>query len=234
VRPATGDQEQALRDGFEGLAAAGLNVQAVLDASRVTGVLEGLDVARWPSLVLIGSTGTALWSAMGDWRARPDPIDSWCAQALARFRDALPVRGVFVFPSKTPVSMLALGRLAGWAHPTPLGLGMHPEHGLWVGYRGALLLDARFAERGLGGDESPCASCEGQPCVAACPVGAVQPGGVELVTCFGQRLAETPCATACGARLACPVGDQSRYGAEQIAHHHEAANRLYRRHTAGS
>ncbi len=211
-------------------AEAGLNVQAVLASSRVTSVLDGLDVEGWPTLILLASTGSALWDAMSaaGWLDRADPVDSWCAAALAELRDALPGRAVFVFPSRSSVDVVALGRAAGWAHPTPLGLGMHPEHGLWVGYRGAILVDSALPERGIVAAPSPCATCVHTPCVTSCLGAAVEPGGLQIAACFGQRLVETPCATRCASRLACPVGALSRYGEAQIAHHHASGNRLYR------
>jgi hypothetical protein len=218
--------EQALAT----VAAAGVNVQAVLDSTRVTSTLDGLDVASWPSLLLLGSTGPALWDAMSaaDWLSRPDPVDSWCATRLSELRASLPMRGVFVFPSRTPVDVLALGRAAGWAHPTPLGLGMHPEHGLWVGYRGALLLDVAVPEAGVRTEVPPCESCEGTPCVGAWLGAAVEPGGLQIAACFEQRLTDTPCAQSCASRRACPVGVASQYGESQVAHHQGSGNRLYR------
>jgi len=212
------------------VAAAGLNVQAVLDSRRVTNTLNGLDVSSWPSLLLLGSTGPSLWEAMrsAGWLSRVDPVDSWCATRLSELRSSLPMRGVFVFPSRTPVDVLSLGRAAGWAHPTPLGLGMHPEHGLWLGYRGALLLDCAIPERGLRNEAPPCESCVGTPCVTACLGGAVEPGGLQISACFGQRLSDTPCAQSCASRAACPVGPSSRYEAPQVSHHHNSGNRLYR------
>jgi len=210
--------------------AAGLNVQAVMDSSKATEVLDGLDVGSWPSLLLLGSTGPTMWESMLSvgWMSRPDPVDSWCAAHLSRMRQALPMRAVFVFPSRAPVDVLALGRLAGWAHPSPMGLGIHPRHGLWVGYRGAVLLGAHVAERGLRTEPSPCESCVEKPCISACPGGAVQVDGLTLATCFAQRLASTACTTSCASRRACPVGDGSRYPAAQLAHHQASGNRLYR------
>lgn len=219
----------AFDDALARAAEAGLNVQAVLSSSRVTSVLDGLDVDGWPTLVLLGSTGSALWNAMSaaSWLDRADPVDSWCAARLTELRDALPMRAVFVFPSRSPVDVVALGRAAGWAHPTPLGLGMHPEHGLWVGYRGALLLDTALPERGIVDAPSPCTTCVDTPCVTSCLGSAVESGGLQIAACFGQRLTETPCATRCASRFACPVGADSRYGDVQIAHHHASGNRLY-------
>ncbi len=225
-------EEAGLAAALTRVAAAGLNVQAVMRSERLVGVLPGLDVASWPSLLLLGSTGTALWDAMAaaDWIGRPDPVDSWCAARLSELRAGIPHRGVFVFPGRAPIDVLQLGRIAGWAHPTPLGLGIHPEHGLWVGYRGALLLDAQVPEFGLSEAPSPCTSCADTPCVASCLGGAVEPGGLQIAACFAQRLADTPCRLGCASRRACPVGT-SRYGDAQIAHHQASGNRLYRLHT---
>ncbi|MCO4773420.1 MAG: hypothetical protein KDA24_25530 [Deltaproteobacteria bacterium] len=225
---------EAIHEALQRVAAAGLNVQAVMHSRRVTHVLEGLDVASWPTLLLFGSTGSALWDALtaANWLERPDPVDSWCGTRLASLRDSLPCRGVFVFPSRAPVDVVALGRAAGWAHPTPLGLGMHPEHGLWVGYRGALLLDTSLPERGVIAAPSPCEECRDTPCVTECLGQAVEPGGLLIDTCFTQRLAPSPCATRCASRLACPVGAEHRYSDPQIAHHQASGNRLYRAHVA--
>jgi len=66
---------------------------------------------------------------------------------------------------------------------------------------------------------SPCATCDGRPCVSACPANALAGKDFDLDACLNWRMApQSTCADTCRARLACPIGDEHRYDASQIRH----------------
>ncbi len=215
---------------------AGLNVQAVLSVERLGETLPQLEslAEEWPSLLLLASTGTALWTALhaAGVQSREHPIDSFVAERLRDIRALIPGPTRLLWPDPeggTPFPVSLAGRLAGWGHRSPLGLTIHPRHGLWMGYRGAILLGQNLPEDLEPGAPSPCMSCARRPCIPACPVGAVGgKDGLDAIACFTERLRPgAACGTACAARLACPVGAQSRYTDEQIAHHQTHANRSF-------
>ncbi len=222
---------------FDELARAGLGVIARLPTAGLSAVMPAWadDASRWPTTVLVGSTGPTMWQRMSRAAALGgrDPVDTWCRAALRRFRDdlaAVEVGAELLWPYRgaAQVPLVQLGARAGWAHPSPLGIGLHPVHGPWVAYRGVLRMDVDLGES-LAAGPSPCASCADTPCVTACPVGAPSRAGFDLRACFGERQRPgSECATTCAARLMCPVGAGSRYGAAQIAHHHRAAMRAFR------
>ncbi|HEX6657026.1 MAG TPA: hypothetical protein VF065_03020, partial [Ilumatobacter sp.] len=109
---------------------------------------------------------------------------------------------------------------------SPIGILIHPEHGLWHAYRGAFLFP--FALDGVpppSGDPSPCLSCADQPCLSACPVDAFTIGGYDADACRAhvRSRAEPVCIEAgCAARLACPIGTEHRYGPDQMHFHMRA------------
>jgi hypothetical protein len=70
-----------------------------------------------------------------------------------------------------------------------------------------------------------CATCSGQPCLSACPVGAYSTAGFDLAACATHLHTEAgqPCMQAgCLARRACPVGAEHRYRPEHAAFHMRA------------
>jgi hypothetical protein len=107
--------------------------------------------------------------------------------------------------------------------PSPIGMLIHPEHGLWHAYRGALAFAGEIA--GLpprGAAHSPCDSCADKPCLTTCPVGAFGPEGYDVPACAAhlRRPAGADCmGLGCRARRACPVGRQATYLPEQAAFH---------------
>jgi hypothetical protein len=111
-------------------------------------------------------------------------------------------------------------------HPSPLGLLIHPVHGLWHAYRGALLFPSPVEGLPARTDvASPCETCATKPCLSACPVDAFSAAGYDVAACTGHLRsdAEPRCLShGCRARDACPVGAESRYGAEQIVFHMRA------------
>lgn len=193
--------------------------------------------AGWRYVVLLGNGGRRFWEVVQEqWPDTADPLDDFStavAQTFSeRFLPPCAIKWLYPTPLDTtadtaapPVPLQQLGEAAGWAHPSPLGLGISPEFGLWFAYRAAFLLGevsvdlptVRTAKR-----VSPCETCVTRPCVSACPAGAVRSRGTfDVGACSQERLRTgSGCATQCLARLACPIAPQHRYNWAQIAYHY--------------
>jgi hypothetical protein len=175
------------------------------------------------TLLLAGSVGPSLWSRFErEARDEPDPLDRWSARVLgdvaARFGAAvvLPNDG----PPRPP--FLRWARRAEPVYPSPLGLLIHPDHGLWHAYRGALAFAERFALPPRDARPSPCASCADRPCLRACPVGAFTNPGFDDANCASHLesgAGEACFRVGCLARAACPVGRVGRHSPEQARFH---------------
>jgi epoxyqueuosine reductase QueG len=127
-------------------------------------------------------------------------------------------------------------------------LRIHPEHGLWHAYRFALALPMApraltgAVEAGISAPEAVtldlagrvavptsatdlCATCIGQPCLQACPVGAYTGESFLLNACASHlhSQAGAECMqNGCLARHACPVAAGKRYSQEHAAFHMQA------------
>lgn len=105
--------------------------------------------------------------------------------------------------------------------PSPLGILMHPEYGLWHAYRGALLFDAEIMNQDAEKPIHLCDLCVGKPCLKSCPVGAYSEAGFAHEDCLSHvRGAGKACREAgCLDRNACPHGTAYRYGQDAQAFH---------------
>jgi epoxyqueuosine reductase QueG len=106
--------------------------------------------------------------------------------------------------------------------PSPLGILMHPEYGLWHAYRGALLFDVEIPIQAPREVIHLCDLCVGKPCLKACPVGAYSEAGFAYQACLDHVRGPSgePCrTTGCLDRNACPYGAAYRYPAEAQAFH---------------
>ena len=205
----------------EAAEAAGLALRGAFHLEPAEQV-GSLALAR--SVVLFGFVGGRQWPAFAASPeaadGRPNPLDRWSRRLLTAL--AAPYGATAFFPSDGPPYM----PFQRWAQraepvaPSPLGLLIHPSYGLWHSYRGALAfaqtLDLRAPERAPG----PCESCDGRPCLSACPVGAFTPEGYDVGACAewvgsaeGQRCAQAGCL----ARHACPVGRPYAYAPQQAS-----------------
>lgn len=216
---------------FTPLTAAGLNLQAVFHRAALPAELAAAMAALtsglgWRQLILIGHGGRRLWQAVqeaaGEGGLDPDhPIDHFTRHAVARwFAAACPgCDSALLYPGEAPVGLQALGRLAGWHHPSPFMLGVRPGWGSWYAYRAVLLADSDFTATPPLPEAAPCTSCVERPCISACPAGAMAGGRFTLARCVAfRRRPDSPCRHTCLARLACPVGTEHRYGADQLRH----------------
>lgn len=217
---------------FSELNACGLNLQAVLELASLPGeVLARLgaqvDVDAWRQLVVVANAGPQLWRTLsGRGLAGDDPLDTFSVAAVERWFSAQSggARALQVYPGEPWLDLQALGRCAGWHHPSPLKLGIHPRWGTWFGYRVVLLTDTRWPASVAQPSAPPCRSCVARPCIAGCPADALAGGELDLARCIAhRRQAGSSCAATCLARLRCPVGAAQRYDAAQIAHSYAAS-----------
>ena len=180
-------------------------------------------------LALIGNIGSSYWpvfsrsSEYDD--GKPDPLDRWSrrvAETVAAEFGLLPL-----YPFDGP-PYYPFQRWAKQAEPleqSPLGIVMHPRHGLWHSYRfalqGAGIDTAWTAESAV----SPCLDCTARPCLSRCPVGAFDGDAYDVDACAGylQQNPSAEChALGCVARHACPVAPELRYLPAQGRFHLQA------------
>jgi hypothetical protein len=178
------------------------------------------------TVVLLGNVGPDMWTHFERGRREePEPFDSWTRRVVDPIAVRLGARAVH--PSDRPYAPFQRwARAAEPVHPSPLGLLIHPRHGLWHAYRAALVFDGAVESLPVREDApSPCASCMDKPCLSACPVGAFTGTSYEVERCAGhlRRGAVPHCMTlGCRARDACPVAREMRYTDAQIRFHMEA------------
>jgi hypothetical protein len=183
------------------------------------------------TIVLIGNVGRAMWPVFrGQEPAGDDPLDSWTRQVLTPIADELGAS--FVHPSDYPYRPFQQwARRADDVFTSPIGLLIHPTHGLWHAYRGAMLFGERILDLpSVGARRSPCDSCADRPCLHTCPVGAFGDDGYDTERCAGHlRSGRRPrCLDdGCAARLACPIGRASTYGDDQMQFHMRAFARSH-------
>lgn len=206
---------------------AGLNLRAVFDLDRLPAPIRTQLRQHCPGehhrqVLLLGHGGRALWSAVAAAGiASADPIDDFSESVFRRwFARRFPGhRCTVLYPGGGTIPLQRLGALAGWHHPSPLGVGINGQWGTWFAYRVAALTDTGLAATPPLAGPSPCAGCPGQPCRAACPAGAVDGSALDVGRCIGyRRQAESRCRHTCLARCACPVVAAQRYEAAQMRH----------------
>jgi len=186
------------------------------------------------AICLVGHAGGEFWPGFKTWwDVHPGiahPLDTWSKAVIGPAAASL--GGEAVFPSDRPwYPFQQWAMIAEGLKPSPLGMLIHPDYGLWHGYRGAILFDAGvLAGEGATADLAaetavlhPCDTCADKPCLSACPVAAFTPAGFAVSDCRSYLKDEpglTGCMeSGCLARDACPVGRSYRYGAEQIRFH---------------
>jgi len=174
------------------------------------------------SLVLAGNAGPAMWERFS---TESDPtcvlLDDWSRDVFEPLAEAL--GAVALYPFQKP--FLPFQRWAQRAEPcyaSPLGMFIHPDHGLWHGYRGALAFAARFELPPTDNRPSPCDACPDRPCLSTCPVNAFSDDGYDVPVCV--RHLDDPAGAdcmelGCRARRACPEGQVARYQPEQAQFH---------------
>jgi len=185
------------------------------------------------AVLLVGQAGATPWPHFQDWRRKQpadleNPLDTWCREVIGRIAQDFGARAVS--PSDRPfLPFQQWAMRAEGLKPSPLGILMHPEYGLWHAYRGALLFDVERAAEPVHEPIHLCDACVGKPCLKACPVDAYNPAGFAYEDCLVHVRGPEgkPCRSiGCLDRNACPFGIAYRYPAEMQAFHMKAFAKL--------
>ncbi len=211
-----------LEDVEVAIAAAGFTPRGAFHPRSDDGVPPLADGRPAATAVLAGNAGPAMWAAFTSaGGASHGGLDDWTMKALAPV--ALRFDATLRFPfASPPLPFQRWAMRAEACHVSPLGILIHPDYGLWHGYRGVLLLRQRLELRPRDERPSPCRSCAAKPCLANCPVDAFGPAKYDAEACTRHLAAAAGAdclALGCRARRACPVGRAFGYAPDQANFH---------------
>jgi hypothetical protein len=209
------DVEQALR-------AAGLTPRGAFHPEAGDGVPDIAPGQPTGTVVLAGNAGPDMWHTFAAATGAPvGGMDPWSQEVLTGVAEAFDAVPLFPF-SKPPLPFQRWARRAEPCYSSPLGILVHPDHGLWHAFRGGLAFAERLALPPADDRPNPCDSCLDRPCLTTCPVAAFGDDGYDVPACIGyiDDNKDGDClALGCRARRACPVGQASRYEPAQANFH---------------
>jgi len=196
-----------------GLAGLGLIAAGGFHPRPEDGVPPMPDGGPAGTLIPIGNAGPAMWQVFskapefGD--GRPDPLDRWSLRVIGAVAAGWRAAALFPFGGPPYLPFVAWAKRAAAVAESPLGILVHPDFGLWFGFRGALAFAERIELPARDVRPRPCDTCAGRPCLSVCPVGAFTPQGYDVAACV-KHISTTAGADCidqgCRARRACPVG----------------------------
>jgi hypothetical protein len=227
------DPSSICREIEAALKPSGIQIRGTTDFAEGEGPLL-VDGKYAASVVLLGNVGGSIWPAFSRWKTLyygPDPLDTWSKEIIRPLAKAL--GGMPYFPSDPPWQPFQQWAMrAEGLKPSPLGILIHPEYGLWHGYRGAIGFPAMVGKSHAGKvvtvGRHACDVCETKPCLATCPVSAIcmDPADFAVSACRSHLVmpsGQGGCmVSGCLARNACPVGQVYRYPREQLKFHMRA------------
>ena len=211
------------------------------DAIRAVAAEDGLALTGWfhpgpddlepdgaATILLFGYGGPELWAAF---QAAPEAsdgaphgLDRWSERVITRLAARFAGEALFPFGGPPYQPFIRWTYAGEPIHQSRLGMSIHPERGLWSGWRGAVALAERLDLPPRAATDHPCDGCAA-PCRTACPVGAFTDDGYDTARCRAHLNAPegAPCrAAGCLARRACPVGRDYAQSAAQAAFHLDA------------
>jgi epoxyqueuosine reductase len=205
---------------------AQLNTLADAQALFVAGIVQQGASPALPdgaqSLALLAPDGPRFWARFITspeyTDGQPNPLDRWSHRVIGAMAAALGARAVYPFGETPPFPFYGWALASGRAFASPVLWLVHDRAGLWLSFRGALAFGERIEQPA---SPNPCTGCA-QPCVTACPVGALTDKGYDLAACHAYL--DTPAGArclshGCAVRAACPVSQAHGRNPDQSAFH---------------
>ncbi|MCP4314732.1 MAG: ferredoxin [Hyphomicrobiales bacterium] len=180
------------------------------------------------TIVLAGHVGSSFWQDFEyfnrDYRGS-DPLDAWSKSVGQQIELEFGCKALYPFEKPWWPFQSWINRTEG-LKPSPLAILMHPQYGLWHGYRAAFAFRDAIAIPAPQALDHACDKCAYKPCIAACPASAVSEQMFQLSSCRKYLSKEAGCTGCmvggCLSRNACPVGSNYRYNDAQLYFHMNA------------
>lgn len=178
------------------------------------------------AVLLVGQAGAAPWPHFMRWREKhsrtiANPLDTWSREVIRAVAETFGARAVS--PSDRPyLPFQQWAMRAEGLKPSPLGILMHPQYGLWHAYRGALLFEHELPVQAAETVLHLCDACAEKPCLKSCPVDAYSAQGFAYQSCLAHVRGTNGglCRSGgCLDRNACPYGTAYRYPPEVQTFH---------------
>ncbi|MCY4541145.1 MAG: ferredoxin [Rhodobacteraceae bacterium] len=180
------------------------------------------------TVLLLGPLEPGFWkfvSAQIEFRdGAPDPLDRWSMRTIGELAERTGSVAKFPFggPPYHPFGEWALRTGRCWN--SPIQFLVHDTSGLMISFRGALCVPA-LLELPATSEDSPCKRCTGQPCLDACPVGALAFDLYDVDRCRKhiEDIRGQECLfQGCKARRSCPLSKTHLRDSRQSRLHQEA------------
>lgn len=184
---------QNLKDYFHNL---GFNIFLSAPVSSIPDdIYPFSDEQKKKTLLMIGSGGNTLWSKIPDTRI-PDCLDKYSINALKVFKapEVLNPHPEIILP------LQQLMRIFNFSHPTPIGIDISREFGLWFAIRAVVLVDSPIKDYTHPEYLSPCIPCTTKLCTTESDLSL--------------------------ARLLCPYQAHEKYSLRQREYHQKILTRL--------
>lgn len=174
-------------------------------------------------LLGMGPNGWARFEASPEYAdGEPEPLDRWSVRVIDALAQDLGAQALYPFGGPPYQPFLRWAAATGRIWPSPLGMSIHAEHGLWMSFRGALGFASMPDHASMPAVQRPCDTCADKPCLSACPVGAFSGEAYGVDACVSHITSDRgrDCRErGCLARRACPVGVEWIPQPERAAFH---------------
>ena len=178
----------------------GLNIFASIPCSQLTQDLKShIPFKATGSLVVLGSGGPSFWKNFPTpLNPQLHPLDSFCRDQILQWgkyglQEDLSQKILFPrYDLHFPLQQL--GRFLNLCAPSPLGIDISQEYGLWFAFRGVFITEKTLPVKMNESFKSPCEGCRDRHCLN-----------------FADDFIK--------ARLSCPIKQEERYSVKQLAYH---------------
>ena len=123
------------------------------------------------------------------------------------------------------LNFIELGKTAGMAGPSILGVVVHPRFGPWIAFRAAILIDQAIDEPGEALALRSVSELHREELHSRLSHRrGAYPGGWDIPRCLAYRIESEPdCTPRCHARAGCVIGPEHRYPDDELAYHQKRA-----------
>lgn len=201
-----------------------MTLDEITNAARPSGLaaLGAFHYGEGQTLVLLGPNEPVFWSVFTQsseyLEKKENPLDLWSHRVVSGLAKEFGAEALFPFGGSPYHPFIDWAMKSGRAWQSPVGLLVHDTSGLFVSFRGALLVPARLELPPTG--SSPCENCAESPCLSACPAAALGKDGYDVPKCHAHLdTSGNECLTSgCIVRRACPVGQNKRLPSQSAFH----------------